>query len=100
MQTMRDIRTGAALGDPLDGSPTPLSYRREVAARARTVITDLHESGRGFVSYDTLRSPIDGRFAFSDVRDAVDRVARRQGIRLEWFGCDDIGMAVDVADRD
>ena len=97
MQTLREIRTISAPGER--DSTTLRSYRREIETRARTVVTDLHESGRGFVAYDTLRSPIDGRFAFSDVREAVDAIARRHGAELAWFGCDDIGMAVDVVER-
>src|ERR1700755_755571 len=100
MQTLREIRSASAYwpeqSDEQRDGTTVRAYRREVQARARTVVTDLHESGRGFVAYDTLRSPIDGRFAFSDVREVVDAIARRSGRELAWYGCDDIGMAVDV----
>jgi hypothetical protein len=97
MQMLRPRFQAEASGSP--AAPAELSYRREIAARARDVVSDLYESGRGFVGYDTRRSPIDGGYAFTDVREAVSRMASRQGLELTWYGCDDIGMAVDVVGR-
>jgi hypothetical protein len=94
MQMLRPRLHPASAGTP--AAPAEISYRREIAMRARDVVGDLRESGRGFVGYDTRRSPIDGGYAFTDVREAVSRMARREGLELNWYGCDDIGMAVDV----
>jgi hypothetical protein len=97
MQMLRPRLQPETGGSP--AAPAELSYRREIAVRARHVVSDLREGGRGFVGYDTRRSPIDGGYAFTDVREAVSRMASREGLDLNWYGCDDIGMAVDVVGR-
>ena len=74
-----------------------LAYRRDIAAHARAIVSSLHEGGGGFVPYEDRKSPNGDRYYFNDVGDAVVRLARREGLGVRWFGCDDIGMRAVAA---
>jgi hypothetical protein len=72
-------------------------YRQRVIAEATEWVERLHEGKRAIVAFGGEQSPIDGGYYCLDVCDAIEQICRAQGVEVEQWRMDDIGMVFRAA---
>jgi hypothetical protein len=78
------------------GSASDL-YRQRVIAEATEWVARLHQGKRAIVAFGGEQSPIDGGYYCLDVCDAIEQICRAQGVEVEQWRMDDIGMVFKAA---
>ncbi len=72
-------------------------YRQRVIAEATEWVARLHQGKRALVAFGGEQSPIDGGYYCLDVCEAIERICRAQGVEVEQWRMDDIGMVFRAA---
>lgn len=72
-------------------------YRQRVIAEATEWVARLHQGKRALVQFGGEQSPIDGGYYCLDVCDAIEQICRAQGVEVEQWRMDDIGMVFRAA---
>jgi hypothetical protein len=72
-------------------------YRKRVIAEASEWVARLHQGKRALVTFGGEQSPIDGGYYCLDVCEAIEQICRAQGVEVEQWRMDDIGMAFRAA---
>jgi hypothetical protein len=82
--------------DDTRGSAADL-YRQRVTAEATEWVSRLHEGKRALISFGGEQSPIDGGYYCLDVCEEIEQICRSQGVEVEQWRMDDIGMVFKAA---
>ena len=72
-------------------------YRMRVYAEAAEWVARLHRGKRALVTFGSEQSPIDGGYYCLDVCEAIEEICHEQGIEVETWRMDDIGMVFRAA---
>ena len=72
-------------------------YRERVFAEAAEWVARLHQGKRALITFGGEQSPIDGGYYCLDVCDAIEQICRAQGVEVEQWRMDDIGMVFKAA---
>ena len=73
------------------------SYRERVIAEATEWVMRLQAGKHAIVSFGVEQSPIDGGYTCLDVCEAIEQICRAQGVEVETWRMDDIGMVFKAA---
>jgi hypothetical protein len=82
--------------DDTPGSAADL-YRQRVIDAATEWVSRLHQGKRALVAFGGEQSPIDGGYYCLDVCEAIERICLIQGVEVEQWRMDDIGMIFKAA---
>jgi hypothetical protein len=82
-----------------DDAPTSAAdlYRQRVIAEASEWVVRLHQGKRALVTFGGEQSPIDGGYYCLDVCEAIEQICLAQGVEVEQWRMDDIGMVFKAA---
>ena len=72
-------------------------YRERVIAEATEWVMRLRAGKRAIVAFGVEESPIDGGYTCLDVCEAIEQICRAQGVEVETWRMDDIGMVFKAA---
>jgi hypothetical protein len=72
-------------------------YRERVIAEATEWVMRLKTGKRALVTFGGEQSPIDGGYTCLDVCEAIEQICRAQGVEVETWRMDDIGMVFKAA---
>jgi hypothetical protein len=84
-----------AHGSPGDGDAA--DYQRRVVEEATAWVARLQRGKRALVAFGAEQSPIDGGYYCLDVCEAIEQICRAQGVEVETWRMDDIGMVFKAA---
>jgi hypothetical protein len=82
--------------DDAPGSAADL-YRQRVIDEATEWVSRLHQGKRALVAFGGEQSPIDGGYYCLDVCEAIEQICLSQGVEVEQWRMDDIGMVFRAA---
>ena len=72
-------------------------YRQRVTGEAAEWVALLHQGRPAIVAFGGEQSPIDGGYTCLDVCEAIEQICRAQGVEVEQWRMDDIGMVFKAA---
>jgi hypothetical protein len=72
-------------------------YRQRVIAEATEWVARLYQGKRALITFGGEQSPIDGGYYCLDVCEAIEQICLAEGVEVEQWRMDDIGMVFKAA---